>query len=475
MEAGKFAEREMFKATYDPYSYPEEIKDLMELYRNVLAFMVGGVRSMIYLLHFVKRLLRSRTPCDVLQKIRDTICSNNTDSLLDTLQQFVPLTDIVSMLGSQGGTDFTGGTHKLKTPHNIPKLHKKFVKLIKVYGTLFDPLHNAIQIGGEIDMVSLEILKKTLENLDYASAKRFVDFRPEHNKVKLNYHIWSDIADLDTGVLKLKKIELKSITNEMSGKIPGAKPKTIGLVEWTAWSELSKQKLNPTELKKRFTNIIKVGLQKVYSSLKRQNNAQLKLGDTAVNSTEDLQTCPAVDDSSTIPIGKKTSECEVVEGCIWQLVREGSHHMVCRRGRPQGMIRSAAPEGITQDCGIYEGPCQLFKSMAYFICPANKYNIELVEKFEKFFSEAAVKRFLKTIGTMSAEVFGKNASLTQSIIQIEAELHRIEKEGLQGGGQIPRGRDTYRYIINPKTNRKVKSDSQLGIKIINNYKLYQHK
>ena len=64
-----------FRAQYDPFQLPEPVRDINDLYTNIIALMVNNLRSGIYISHFLKRLLRSRTPCNVIQKIRDITCA----------------------------------------------------------------------------------------------------------------------------------------------------------------------------------------------------------------------------------------------------------------------------------------------------------------------------------------------------------------------------------------------------------------
>ena len=72
-------ENDQFRADFDPFEVPREVQDLFTLYRNMLALMVNNARSGIYIVHFIKRLMRSKVPCITLQKMRDMVCSKGFD------------------------------------------------------------------------------------------------------------------------------------------------------------------------------------------------------------------------------------------------------------------------------------------------------------------------------------------------------------------------------------------------------------
>ena len=113
-----------FRAQYDPFQLPEPVRDINDLYTNIIALMVNNLRSGIYISHFLKRLLRSRTPCNVIQKIRDITCAGG--NIMGEVYKFIPLEEFSDILSTVKVLDKTDTLNLNKDLVNfIPSIAQK--------------------------------------------------------------------------------------------------------------------------------------------------------------------------------------------------------------------------------------------------------------------------------------------------------------------------------------------------------------
>ncbi len=494
-----------FQAEYDPFQLPEPVKEINDLYRNIIALMVNNLRSGIYISHFLKRLLRSRTPCDVIQKLRDITCAGG--NILGEVHNFIPLEefsdilstikvldksdtlnlnkDLVNLIPTAVQKNLVGGNYRkvYKFNHKIDiKLHNKFKKLVNLYNKLIKPIHDKIQEGGGKYDHTVAVLENLLTNFDYERSRKFMDWRPKLNNKKLGTAVWYEITDLNKGILKKEKLKLRSLVSIIEkGKAPDKKPITKGKVEWNEWVKYSKQFTTGTDAKNEFVKIVKSGIQKVYKKYKKLYDEQVAFSQKELDNKRELEKSCA-DVLTKIPedatVVQKEQACHTINGCVWQLFedKDGNPYNDCKPGSDRLLLRSIMPEGIKADCGIVDGPCQLFKAMAHFICPYNKFNIELVEKFESFFSDQNINGFLKMLYELAENILGNSSPITLAISQIRKDIWRINlemKQVIESGEEISYegGGNIYKYIKNPKTNRLVRTNTKLGQSIINKYKI----
>ena len=290
-----------------------------------------------------------------------------------------------------------------------------------------------------------------------------MDWRPKLNNRKLGTAIWYEITDLNKGILKKEKLKLKALINIIEkGKAPDKKPITKGKVEWNEWVKYSKKFTTNTDAKNEFVRIVKDAIQVVYKKYKKLYDEQVTFSQKEIDNKRELEKSCA-DVLTKIPKDatdvQKEQACHTINGCVWQLFedKDGNPYKDCKPGSDRLLLRSLMPEGIKEDCGVVDGPCQLFKAMAHFICPYNKFNIELVEKFESFFSDQNINGFLKMLYELSLNVLGDTSPLTMAISQIRKDIWRINlemKQVIESGEEISweGGGNIYKYIKNPKTN-----------------------
>jgi acyl-CoA-binding protein len=523
-------ENDQFRADFDPFEVPREVQDLFTLYRNMLALMVNNARSGIYIVHFIKRLMRSKVPCITLQKMRDMVCSKGFD--MQELNNFIPLDELADVLQSAPWTgaaedlklastspisalwkqqlQLTGGHYKVKKRLNIHTLHKDMKHILKLYNKIFSPLHNVIQSGGRQYDEIVEMFDVVLKDFTFDKAKKFMKHSPKIGKKILKLPVWDSITNPDNGVLKDKLHELQGLLNEIKlGPNTRDKPSVdMGRREWSAWKEISDKNLTKDEAKKEYVKIITDAINEVYNKYKLLDDKDKKLTASQLKKQKDLEeSCAKISLPEKADAAEKVQkeyECNSIKGCQWQTTLPQGD-MVCKPGNKPGVIRSVLPEGVTEKCGVVDGPCNLLKGLAHFICPTNKFNILLVEKFESVFSDNNINKMLGMMANVAAEIFGKDGSLPLSIDQIQRDIWRINKElrqadvsGQKGaladmyasaadetdlantklkdeinaeGG----GRAIYKYIVNPQTNRKVRINTKLGQTILKKYSLYQNK
>ena len=537
-------ENDQFRADFDPFEVPREVEDLFTLYRNILALIVNNARSSIYIVHFIKKLMRSKAPCITLQKIRDMVCTSGFD--MRELSNFIPLDEFADLLESapwagaaenlkslstspisalwEKQLQLTGGHYKVKKRPNIHTLHKDMKHILKLYNKIFSPLHNVIQSGGRQYDEIVEMFDVVLKDFTFDKAKKFMKHSPKivvrGGKKILKLPVWDSITNPDKGVLKDKLHELQGLLNEIKlGPNTRDKPSIdMGRGEWSAWKEISDKNLTKDQAKKEYIKIITDAINEVYNKYKLLDDKDKKLTESQLKKQEDLEkSCAKISLAEQADAAEKVQkeyECNSIKGCQWQTTLPQGD-MVCKPGNKPGVIRSILPEGVTEECGVVDGPCNLLKGLAHFVCPANKFNILLVEKFESIFSDNNIIKMLGIMNNVAAEIFGKEGSLPLSIDQIQRDIWRINKELRQadesgqsantpaeksaaaaalsdmyteaaddtdkanaklkseinasGGGSI------YNYIVNPKTNRRVRINTKQGLTILKKYSLYQNK
>lgn len=506
---------------YNPYALPTPILQLGDLANNFSAAIINNVRSALYISNFIKRLMRSRVPCESMLRLKQLACSKRMD-----VNSFIPLDTLVNVaermasdgklhtnIPSNWGNDLTasifpptvnsgGGKiyiNKQQSAQQIKQYAKNLKKIFKMYVEIFEPIHQIAQIGGHFYTDTVEILEKLLKDFDYKKALNFMMYRPTVDGKKLNRGLWHAVSDLHTGILKSHRARLRALSNLIkNGKNPVKRGMTIGLVEWKEWKKISNEGLTDEQAKSEYTNIIKKGLNELYDGYKNKNDKlideTMKIEENYEKLKEKCYNYDQYEDEADPWDGTKhKQQCESIKGCIWQRSNE---RMICEPGPNPALLRSLMPEAIAPTCAVSEGPCNLMKAITHYICPYNKFNIELVEKIDKMFSQEKIIKFLKLFYKFAKAFAGKNSLIAIALMQVIRDMSVINLENDQSmqylsynefqneeehepeqtqqfsmGG----GNNIYNYIINPRTNRKVKIDSKLGTEIIKKYIKYQNK
>ena len=505
---------------YDPYALPTPILQLQDLANNFSAAMINNVRSALYISNFIKRLMKSRVPCESMIRLKELACS---DSGLD-VNSFIPLDTLVNVAermsgDSKGisssinwGNDLTslmlppgvkagGGKiqNNKKSVQQVKQYAKNLKKIFKMYVEIFEPIHQIVQLGGHFYTDTVEILEKLLKDFDYKKALNFMLYRPTVDGKKLNRGLWHAVSDLHTGILKPDRSRLRALSNLIkNGKSPEKRGMTVGLVEWREWKKITNEGLTQDQAKSEYTNIVKKGIDELYDGYKNKNDKLIEETDKIEENYEKLkEKCNNYneyeDEADPWNGTKHKEQCEGIRGCIWQL-NDGD--MVCQPGPNPALLRSLLPEAVSPSCGVSDGPCNLMKVITHYLCPFNKFNIELVEKIDKIFSQEKIIRFLKLFYKFTKAFVGKDSVIAIALMQVirDMSIINIENEDNQqylttlefqheedhepeqtqqfsmGGGN-----SKYDYITNPKTNRKVKITSKLGSQIIKKYVNYQNK
>lgn len=509
----------------DPYALPTPIIMLGDLSNNFSAALINNLRTALYISNFIKRLMKSRVPCESMTRLKKIACSKGG---FDT-NNFIPLDTLVNVAerlsgdssankamhtNINWGNDLTStitdprimdGGYKTqlnkKTHKQIKQYAANLKKIFGMYVELFEPIHHIVQTGGHFYTNTLEILQELLKDFDYKKALGFMMYRPSINGKKLNRGLWHAVSDLHTGILKSDRSRLRALSNTIkNGKYPETRGMTIGLVEWKEWKKITEEGITQEQAKSEYTNIIKKGLVEVYDGYKNKNDKLTDQTEKIEENYEKLkENCNKYAEYEE-PIGswnntQRKEQCESRRGCIWQL---NNDEMVCHPGPNPGLLRSLMPEAITPSCGVSDGPCNLMKAITHFLCPYNKFNIELVEKVDKMFSQEKIIKFLKLFYKFAKSFTGKDSLISLSLLQVIRDMsvinlenednyqHLFESDMLQedeyrapvttfGGGVSKCDNSKYSYIINPKTNRKVKLNSKLGNELIKKYFKYQNK
>ncbi len=511
---------------YNPYALPTPILQLHDLANNFSAAIINNVRSSLYISNFIKRIMRSRVPCESMIRLRKLACSKN-----EIINNFIPLDILVNVaerlsgdgsintnipLNINWGNDLTsailspdgkaGGGKIHNNQKNIKdiKLYaKNLKKIFKMYVEIFEPIHQIVQTGGHFYTDTVEILQELIKDFDYKKAMNLMMYRPSFNGKKLNRGLWHAVSDLHTGILKSNRARLRALSNIIkNGKCPEKRGMTIGLVEWKEWKKISEEGITQEQAKSEYTDIVKSGLNELYDGYKTKNDKLIQQTEKIEENYEKLkEKCNNYnqyeDQSEPWDNSKSKEQCESNRGCIWQLQDKT---MVCQPGLDPSLLRSIMPEAIAPSCAVSEGPCNLMKAITHYICPYNKFNIELVEKIDKIFSQEKIIRFLKLFHKFAKAFLGKDSLIAIALMQVIRDMKVILSENednqqyidmlelqsqkaeepesshqfsLGGGNQYNNA--MYNYIINPKTNRKVKIKSKLGSKIIKSYVEYQNK
>ena len=145
---------------YNPYALPTPILQLGDLANNFSAAIINNVRSALYISNFIKRIMRSRVPCESMLRLKQLACSK---SGLD-VNSFIPLDTLVNVaerMASDGkmstniplnwGNDLTasilppnvkygGGriyTNKQPNAKQIKQYAKNLKKIFKMYVEIF--------------------------------------------------------------------------------------------------------------------------------------------------------------------------------------------------------------------------------------------------------------------------------------------------------------------------------------------------
>lgn len=511
---------------YNPYALPTPILQLNDLANNFSAAMINNMRSALYISNFIKRIMRSRVPCESMMRMKEMACSKNT-----LVNNFIPLDTLVNVaerlssnksmnedipFNIDWGNDLTSailppgvkaGGGKLhnsqktkKQIKHIKQYAKNLKKIFKMYVEILEPIHQIVQTGGHFYTDTVEILEELLKDFNYKKASNFMMYRPTVNGKKLNRGLWHSVSDLHSGILKSNKSRLTALSNIIrNGKCPEKRGMTIGLVEWRDWKKISEEGITSEQAKSEYTDIVKKGLDELYNGYKSKNDTLIKETEKIEKNYEKLkEKCNNYnqyeDKSDPWDDSKHKEQCESNRGCKWQLNKD--RKMICHPGPNPSLLRSLMPEAIAPSCAVSEGPCNLMKAITHYICPYNKFNIELVEKIDNVFSQEKIIRFLTLFHKFAKAFLGNNSLIAIAIMQVirdmkiillenkdnEQYLELLEFESQQHNEpeqnyqfSLGGGKSVYNYIVNPKTNRKVKIDSKLGNEIIKEYIKYQNK
>ena len=71
---------------------------------------------------------------------------------------------------------------------------------------------------------------------------------------------------------------------------------------------------------------------------------------------------------------------------------------------------------------------QFNESITHYICPYNKFNIELVEKIDKMFSQEKIIKFLKLFYKFAKAFAGKNSLIVIALMQVIRDMSVINLE-----------------------------------------------
>ena len=226
------------------------------------------------------------------------------------------------------------------------------------------------------------------------------------------------MSDLHTGILKSDRARLRALSNLINnGKNPEKRGMTMGLVEWKEWKKISNEGLTDDQAKSEYTDIIRKGLDELYDGYKNKNDKLIdetkKIEENYEKLKEKCNSYDQYEDKADPWDGTKHKEqCERISGCIWQ---RGEEEMICQPGPNPALLRSIMPEAIAPSCAVSDGPCNLMKAITHYLCPFNKFNIELVEKIDRIFSQEKIIKFLKLFYKFAKAFAGKDSLIVYII------------------------------------------------------------
>ena len=77
---------------YNPYALPTPAQLQLGDLANFSAVIINNVRSALYISNFIKRLMRSRVPCESMLRLKQLACSKRMD-----VNSFIPLDTLVNV------------------------------------------------------------------------------------------------------------------------------------------------------------------------------------------------------------------------------------------------------------------------------------------------------------------------------------------------------------------------------------------
>ena len=125
---------------------------------------------------------------------------------------------------------------------------------------------------------------------------------------------------------------------------------------------------------------------------------------------------------------------------------------------------------FSQNLNPNEAPCEMAKFVANKVCslqinPSDMTNMFSLTKMKDLLSQAQDQVEGLTsdlqLNNLGADMSGRLSELVDTTSSLSKETGK----NVQKGG----GKQEYKYIINPRTNRRVRSDSKLGKQIILEY------